>query len=585
MKYSMKVCAAMLMIVIVSGCVSGTRHVPASRPDTPGTGTDNGSNASLYEAILQAHYLSFSGNVPEAMAIFKNLLEKFQGNSELTFQYAKFFLDLTFRIQDREKSLEMLESAKKALLKTIELNPLHTEAQKLVANIHVDSGEFSSAIVILEGLVERFPDDISLQIDLARLYIHTQEPEKAIDRLGPMIEEDTIKNYEVLKVYALACAESTRLQEAISLYRRYLELFPGEFEAMYNLALCYFRSDRYEDAENTLRLLHETRGISVDVAELYTDVLKARGKFDEAISLLKTIAKDPRFEVGALIEIGQIYLSLEKTETAEEYLRQAVSKAPNDRRATFFTAVAMQNQGKCTEALRMLENNLDDKPVSMMSAELAIHCLLQLGNPDGALGLCDRLLAERPGDARSYLICADVMEQLERHDKAIGILQKGSEMFPDQPEIHLFLAFKLEQKDDWQEAIAIAEKVLRAVPNDPDVANFIGYVLADRNRELDRALNLIQQALSRQPDNAAYLDSLGWVLFRLGKLNDALLNVKKAAEQLPDDPAIIEHLIHIYVALGDIETASDLLDNALIRFPENKGILNAVSLFTSKSDE
>jgi tetratricopeptide (TPR) repeat protein len=585
MKVCFKISVAMILIIIVSGCVSGTKRVPVSRPETPGTGTDNASNASLYEAILQAHYLSFSGKVPEAMTIFNDLLEKFQENSDLTFQYAKFFLDLTFRTQDRETSLEMLDRAKKALLKTIDLDPLHTDAQKLLANIHVDSGEFSSAISILENLVRRYPEDIALQIDLARLYIHTREPEKAIDGLGPMVDGNAVTNYEVLKVYALAFAESNRLQDAISLYRRYLDVYPGEFEAMYNLALCYFRSDRYEDAEQTLRSIHETRGLSVDVAELYTDVLKARGKFDEAVSLLKTIAKDPRFEVGALIEIGQIYLSLEKPETAENYFKQAVSKAPNDRRATFFTAVALQSQGQCVEALRILENNLEDKPVSMMSAELAIHCLLQLDNHDESLRICDRLLTERSHDARSYLICADVLEQLERHEKAISVLQTGAEIFPENPDIHLFLAFKLEQQDDWQEAVTIAEQVLQAVPEDSDAANFIGYVLADRNRELDRALTLIRQALARQPDNAAYLDSLGWVLFRMGKLNEALQNVKKAAEQLPDDPSIIEHLIHIYVALGDIDTASDLLDKALIRFPQNKGIINAGSLFTSKSDE
>src|SRR5262249_14098121 len=87
--------------------------------------------------------------------------------------------------------------------------------------------------------------------------------------------------------------------------------------------------------------------------------------------------------------------------------------------------------------------------------------------------------------------------------------------------------------------------VLAREPANPTALNFLGYLLADHNRKLPEALDLIRQALAIEPNNGAYLDSLGWAYYRLGRLSDARAQLERAI-QLADDPVIHEHLGDVY---------------------------------------
>lgn len=574
-----------IVIWFLTGCVFKPKLLSTGELDLLSTEKPDHIDKSVYGSVLQAHYLSLIGLVPDAMAVFDQLLVEFPDNSDLYFQYAKFYLDLALRAQDKDTAVKMLALSKNAFLKTIQLDPSHFEAQKMMASIYIETEEFKEATTILEELVDMNPEDTAVKIDLARLYIHEQETEKSIDLLKPLVEDETIPNPDILKVFALANAESNRLLEAIAVYNQYLKLSPDDFEAMFNLALCYFRSDQYEEAEKTLAYLHRTMGLTIEIVNLYVDVLKARGKFEEAVELLKIVAENPRFEINALLGIGEIYLTLEKFESAEKYFLQAVTKAPNNRQATFYAALVYQIQDKCRESLGMIANNLEEKPISILSAELAIHCLLQLNDTDSVLRLCSRLLDERPEDLRSYLVSVDVLEQMKQHKQVIEVLRKGVEKFPEDALLNLYYASRLEQQGDWKEALAVAEKILERSPDDPDAANFIGYVLADRNLELDRALALIETALADFPEDAAYLDSLGWVLFRMGRLDDALKALEKAMEKVADDPTIVEHLIHVHWAIGNHEKALELWEEAMRQFPDHEGLAETGSLFKSINEE
>ncbi len=85
-------------------------------------------------------------------------------------------------------------------------------------------------------------------------------------------------------------------------------------------------------------------------------------------------------------------------------------------------------------------------------------------------------------------------------------------------------------------------KVLKADPDNAGAMNYIGYMLADANLRLEESLDLITKALDIEPGNGAYLDSLGWVQFRLGRLEDAEKNLRRALEKTPRDPTVHDHM-------------------------------------------
>jgi Tfp pilus assembly protein PilF len=95
------------------------------------------------------------------------------------------------------------------------------------------------------------------------------------------------------------------------------------------------------------------------------------------------------------------------------------------------------------------------------------------------------------------------------------------------------------------------------------VANSYGYFLAEKDSDLDLAEGLIKEALDAEPENGAFLDSMGWVMYRQGKLESALDYMIQAVNVLPDDPIILEHLGIVFRDLGQTSQARETLARAL----------------------
>jgi tetratricopeptide (TPR) repeat protein len=110
-------------------------------------------------------------------------------------------------------------------------------------------------------------------------------------------------------------------------------------------------------------------------------------------------------------------------------------------------------------------------------------------------------------------------------------------------------------KHDLPPAVEWLEQVLDEFPDDPGANNDMGYLWADENQHLHRAQRMIQLAVDAEPDNYAYRDSLGWVLHRLGRDGEALVQLKKAAETDKPKGEVLDHLGEVYAKLGRSEEA------------------------------
>jgi tetratricopeptide (TPR) repeat protein len=105
-------------------------------------------------------------------------------------------------------------------------------------------------------------------------------------------------------------------------------------------------------------------------------------------------------------------------------------------------------------------------------------------------------------------------------------------------------------------------------PNDSAAQNYLGYMWADRGENLEKAHVLLEKAVGREPRNGAYLDSLGWLYFRLGKLEAAQVNLLEAHRREPDDPTIEEHLGDLSERQGHVTRAVAHWERALSLKPE-----------------
>jgi Tfp pilus assembly protein PilF len=134
------------------------------------------------------------------------------------------------------------------------------------------------------------------------------------------------------------------------------------------------------------------------------------------------------------------------------------------------------------------------------------------------------------------------------------------------------LASSYERGGQFDKAIELFRRILKILPQSAMTLNYLGYMFADKNINLQESLEMIEKAVKLEPENGAYLDSYGWILYRLGKYKEAEEQLKKALDIIKDDSLIHEHLGDAYKAQGKLQEADQQWRKALELDPNNQEI-------------
>lgn len=181
---------------------------------------------------------------------------------------------------------------------------------------------------------------------------------------------------------------------------------------------------------------------------------------------------------------------------------------------------------------------------------LRLRAMIMAGNGDEAVAQARRMAASP--DVRSLRLLGDVLVQTGDNKDAVAAYAQAREKMTDKddPSLLLQLASALEQSGDWAQAKALLEKVIALAPDSAAALNYIGYAMADRGEDLPRAITLLERANRIAPREPAFIDSLGWALYKAGQADKALPLIESAVSAAPGNAEINEHLGDIYWALG-----------------------------------
>ncbi|MDW3117705.1 MAG: tetratricopeptide repeat protein [Roseovarius pacificus] len=224
--------------------------------------------------------------------------------------------------------------------------------------------------------------------------------------------------------------------------------------------------------------------------------------------------------VDAIIMSAELLESLDRLQLAAETYRRVPRDDPS------FHAAEMGR----AETLRRADKT-----------DAAIEVLVQLSQTHGDLPAI-------------HVALADLYRQLERFDEAVAAYDRALDLYAERETeqwfVHYARAISHERLDNWPEAEADFRKALELNPGQPYALNYLGYSLVEKQIKLDEALSLIEQAVASQPNSGYIVDSLGWVLYRLGRYDEAIGHMERAAELMPVDPVVNDHLGDVLWAVG-----------------------------------
>lgn len=231
-----------------------------------------------------------------------------------------------------------------------------------------------------------------------------------------------------------------------------------------------------------------------------------------------------------------------------EYLR------PGHIDALLLSAGLLENLGRYELASATYRRVQPENP-SFHAAELGrADSLRRSGKVEAAIEVMEQLTRTHGDLPVVYVTLGDTLRQQERYEEAAAAYDKALSLYDEPEPAHWFLhyarAISNERTGDWTEAEDGFRQALELNPDQPQVLNYLGYSLVERQEQLDEALNMIERAVAERPESGYIVDSLGWVLYRLGRYEESVEHMERAVELMPVDPVVNDHLGDVLWAVG-----------------------------------
>lgn len=236
------------------------------------------------------------------------------------------------------------------------------------------------------------------------------------------------------------------------------------------------------------------------------------------------------------------------------YGRLAESLRPASTEAILLVADLLKAQGQYKLAAENYNKVPTDSPV-FFSAEIGrAEALMADGKPDASIEVLNTLAKTHSQIPSVLTSLGDALRRESRFAEASEAYSKAIDLMPDPQPGHWFLYYArgitLEREGEWDDAERDFRFALELSPDQPLVLNYLGYGLVEKRIKLVEAQQMIETAVARRPNDGYITDSLGWVLYRLGKFPEAVPHMERAVELLPVDPIINDHLGDAYWKVG-----------------------------------
>jgi tetratricopeptide (TPR) repeat protein len=535
---------------------------------------------------LEAHrllgriYLRSLGDMPGGNGsdnILKLAIEQYQQITQLDPQSVDdhLLLGRLYRIANE------LSKAETELKTAIKIDPSSEEAVTTLAMLYTDEGDTSHALKVLSSI----PDSArsaKLYAALGAAYEQRKDYKNAIDAYKHAIVLDR-DNLDAIRGLAENELNDGQLDAALEQYKVIADSNPEDAQTYVRMAEIYRRQGKYDLALENLKradtLVPETMDVPYSIAAVY----QAQGRYDDAARiLLDLLKKTEKSEAGTsqsdrnnraifIERLGMIYREQENYTAAVDTFRKMLTLGDENARSGYQEIIDTYREQKdwaqatatAKEAAQKMPNDRDLRMV--LDAQLA-----DMGDFDKAVTDVRSMLKGTPEDREIYVRLGIIYTRAKRWKDAEDALAKADQLSTknDDKAYVNFLRGDLYQRQKlYDQAETEFRKVLASTPpTDPQAAatlNYLGYMNADRGVKLEESLSYIKQALTLEPSNGAYLDSLGWAYFKLGKYDLAEENLNKAAVHMGSDPTVQEHLGDLYQKTGRLKLAAAHWDRAV----------------------
>jgi tetratricopeptide (TPR) repeat protein len=478
------------------------------------------------------------------------------------------------------------------------------EIAQQATRLGFDYGFSAEAVRAAERWYELAPESDEALVHLAQLQLRNSDVRAAKRSFARLIERgEGAPDERLFRLMSFITQEDAN--DADELMRALARPYKDSALAQYAMAAVALQADDAEFAREAAQRAIDIEPEWIKAKLLYARALLVEGKVDEAIDYTARLIGDNPFpDPDARMELALMYMTAGEEDYALSQVNQVLLEQPsrtdalrmlaiiNFRQnnmdaawddfedllasgdytadALFYLARIADYRGEHDQAVRLYSQVLGGSNAVASQRRAAQLMAWQKDDLDGALENLDKFADQRRVFAVDVmLVKAGLLGSVGKHDEALELFDQVVEFRPDDEAVLLSRGELLLTMGKLDDAIAAYREAARRWPDSAMTLNALGYTLADRTEEYREAEKLIRKALKYNPDSPAIIDSLGWVLHKRGKNDEALVYLEQAYAGFPD-PEVAAHIVEVLVALDRQDEALERLLAAEERDPESE---------------
>lgn len=590
--------ALLLIILLIAGCSSVAVQKESS--DEIVIKDENEEKRKALSKFLDGTSLEAKGDYSGAILEYQEALQ-FEKSSGIYYSLAKnyFYLNkLSLALQHINSAINLEkenveyyllqqeiyskgrqnDSAQIVLEKIIEMDASQVNAYYKLGRL-LETSQPARAIEVYKKLLKIIGDEWTVLIRVAELYERIGDEENTITTIKKLLEIDP-SNLAIQKLLVESLFRYKKYDEAMQIVDDILKTFPDDLDARERKAQIYLALDKWKEASAEYQALFDQEDISLEAkvrigAAYFAESFRDSSLLAVAKNLFIQLDNDTT-DWQIKMYLGAVYLSENQDTLALKYFSEVIDLAPWNVEAWIRMGGIYFDNARYDDAITLLKNCIDRFP-----QDFAINFLLGISYAQSAkyedakiyLGKSIKLNDNDPNALSAY---GFALSQLKENDTALIYLKKALILDPENINVLGQIGLIYDGLGNYEDSDNYYSRAIRIDSNDATVNNNYAYSLSKRKINLDVALLLAQKAIEKEPENSAFLDTIGWVYFALENYSKAIEYIQKAVDFGGERPVILEHLGDALFMNGETERAIEVWKRALELDNSNQALKNKI---------
>lgn len=492
------------------------------------------TQADYHFSLAEAY--SLDGNVQKAIEAYKTVLLYDPDSATVMLRLASEFLKLGLTSQ----ATQFTESA-------LRIDPKNVEGYILLGGLYSANKLYDPAIRQYETVMKIDPNNQEAPMYLGAVYAEKKQYDKAIQHFKKLDDNEEYSNphlpsYYIGRIYA----EQKKWKEAEKYFKKSIAKRTEFTDAVLSLGSVYGKMNQPEKAIEIYRKYQKENGPSLRIAEILAQVYIEEENYEEALLQLKVLEENSEDVLSVKLKISLILIEQKKYPEAIKKLKETLDIEPESDKIRFYLAAVYEEINDYPNAIKEFRKIPAESGFFEDSVVHAGYLLRNSDKLDDAISVVETGLSKKKDSPQIYALYASLLDEKGDYQKAMTSLAEANQLFPENAQILFYLGTVYDKLQKPEEVEKTMKKVLELDKDHVNALNYLAYSWADKSTNLVQAEAMARRALALSQEDGFIMDTLGWVLFKQGRVKEAIPYLQAAANAQPNEAIILEHLGDAY---------------------------------------